>query len=614
MVTSQGSRILQHLRRASLLHDGAGLSDGQLVECFVEHGDQAAFAALVRRHGPMVWGVCRRLLVNHHDAEDAFQAAFLVLVRRAASVVPREKVANWLYGVAYHVAFKARALAARARRRERQVMALPEPAAVSHERGDDLKPLLDRELSRLPDKYRVPVVLCDLEGKTRKEAARQLGWPEGTVAGRLARARALLARRLARQGVALSGGLLAVALARNAAAACVPAALVSATIEVAGRVAAGPAAAGMVPARVAALTKGGTRTMLLTKLRIPLMALLAVAVVGFGGSALVYRQLQAATATGRAAKEDRRAPQREAAAREDRRQEEADRKGRVLFAHAPRDSAEPVRVASQRLREKQETLLFERPDRFQGMTGGFRISPDGKKVAYYVYRSTDDGPHYAMHVRNLDGAGAPVDMEADGQHVCWSPDGTRIAVSGGGSRNVIVDLKTRKQTVIELPEKYAVVDWSPDGTWFLVHVTTEKGESQLGRLKQGNAEVRVLAGTKGAFSGGRIAPDGKSILFDRLAGKYAANLYVLRLAGGEARQVTQELNCFVMGYSWSPSGRRIAYTLVRFDPDSAKDPRFEQETESFVTINDRDGKRPVTLTSGTTGGTSAVDYTLWDWR
>jgi hypothetical protein len=112
MAPSQGSRVLQHLRRASLLPDGAGLSDGQLVGCFVEQGDQAAFAALVRRHGPMVWGVCRRLLANHHDAEDAFQAAFLVLVRKAASVVPREKVANWLYGVAYQTAFKARAMAA----------------------------------------------------------------------------------------------------------------------------------------------------------------------------------------------------------------------------------------------------------------------------------------------------------------------------------------------------------------------------------------------------------------------------------------------------------------------------------------------------------------------
>jgi Tol biopolymer transport system component len=355
--------------------------------------------------------------------------------------------------------------------------------------------------------------------------------------------------------------------------------------------------------------------MLLSRLRIARAVLLAVAVVGLAGSAVAYRQLHAATAAGRQAKGDRHAPRREAAApREDRTQEEADRKGRILFARAPRNSAEPVRVASQRVREKQETLLFERPDRSQGVAGGYRISPDGKKVAYYVYRPTDDGPHYVIHVRDLGPAGAPEVMGVDGQHVCWSPDGSRIAVSRGRSGNVILDLKTKKQTALELPEHHSIVDWSPDGKWFLVHLTTEKGETHLARLRQGDSEVRLLADTKGAFSGGRLAPDGKSILFDRLAGKYAANLYVLRLGGGKARQVTQELNCFVMGYSWSPSGRRLAYTLVRFDPASPKDPRFEQETESFVTINALDSKGPVTLTSGTTGGTSAVDYTLWDWR
>src|SRR5207302_2960368 len=116
--------------------------------------DEAAFAALVQQHGPMVWGVCRRLLANHHDAEDAFQATFLVLVRKAASVVPREMVANWLYGVAHQTALKARATTARRRAREKQVPDMPEPAAAPQKLWDDLQPLLDQELSRLPDKYR----------------------------------------------------------------------------------------------------------------------------------------------------------------------------------------------------------------------------------------------------------------------------------------------------------------------------------------------------------------------------------------------------------------------------------------------------------------------------
>src|SRR5262245_33200503 len=176
MAASQTNEVTQHLRRAALLRDGAGLTDGQLLGRFVEHRDEAAFAALVRRHGPMVWGVCRRLL-NPHDAEDAFQATFLVLVRKAASVVPRERVANWLYGVAHQTALAARRAAARRRAREKQVTQMPEPATPEHDHWRELQPLLDQELSRLPDAYREVIVLSDLQGKTRREVARQLGVP-----------------------------------------------------------------------------------------------------------------------------------------------------------------------------------------------------------------------------------------------------------------------------------------------------------------------------------------------------------------------------------------------------------------------------------------------------
>src|SRR5262249_13699749 len=146
--------------------------------------------ALVRRHATMVWGVCRRLL-NHHDAEDAFQATFLVLVRKAVNV-PRLSVANWLYGVARQTAVRLRATAAKRGRRETQVVTMPEPTGADV-RDHDLQAALGEELGRLPDHYRGVVVLCDLGGLTRKEAARQLGMPEGSVASRLARARAMLA-------------------------------------------------------------------------------------------------------------------------------------------------------------------------------------------------------------------------------------------------------------------------------------------------------------------------------------------------------------------------------------------------------------------------------------
>jgi RNA polymerase sigma factor (sigma-70 family) len=281
MATSPTSEILQHLRRTVLPPDGAGLTDGELLEGFVTGRDDAAFAALVRRHAPMVWGVCRRVLPGHHDAEDAFQATFLVLVRKASSVVPREMVANWLYGVAHQTALNARATAARRRTRERQVTPMPEPAAREQALWRDLQPALDQELSRLPDKYRAAVVLCDLEGKTRKDAAHQLGVPEGTLSGWLTRGRAMLAKRLARHGVAVSGGALAAVLSQNMLSAGVPPLVVSSTIHAASLLAAGQAA-GVISAKVAALTEGVIKTMLLAKLKITTAVLLLLSAAGIG--------------------------------------------------------------------------------------------------------------------------------------------------------------------------------------------------------------------------------------------------------------------------------------------------------------------------------------------
>lgn len=151
MTTSQTSSVMQQLRRAALLHDGAGLTDGQLLECFIAHGDDRAFEILVRRHGPMVRNVCGRVLHHQADAEDAFQATFLILARKARSVRPRDMVANWLYGVAYHTALKARALRAKRWAKEKPLNTIPEPEAMPAAVGSDWRPILDQELSRLPD-------------------------------------------------------------------------------------------------------------------------------------------------------------------------------------------------------------------------------------------------------------------------------------------------------------------------------------------------------------------------------------------------------------------------------------------------------------------------------
>jgi RNA polymerase sigma factor (sigma-70 family) len=277
MATTGLRRVLDYLHPP-----GGGLTDAQLLTRFVTSRDEASFAALVRRHGPMVLAVCRRLLGNHQDAEDAFQATFLVLARKAGSVVKRESVGSWLHGVACRTSLQAASANARRRARERQVVDMPHPEVMPEEARDWL-PLLDQELGRLAEKYRAAVVLCDLEGRSRREAARQLGVPEGTLSGRLTTARRLLAKRLARYGLAVSGGALAAALSEKAAAACVTSALTAATAKAAVVAAGQGLAAGAVPARVLALSEGVLKIMLLTKLR----AFVAVAVVAFVSAGVV---------------------------------------------------------------------------------------------------------------------------------------------------------------------------------------------------------------------------------------------------------------------------------------------------------------------------------------
>ena len=157
----------------TLFNEGAVgmLSDGQLLDRFVERNDPSAFEAIVERYGPLVWGVCRRVLRHHHDAEDAFQATFQVFARRAASILLRDRLGNWLYGVAYQTAMKARATRVRRRARERPACEMTEPEAVTDEHAEELLSWLDREVARLPEKYRMPIILCELEGKTHRQAA-----------------------------------------------------------------------------------------------------------------------------------------------------------------------------------------------------------------------------------------------------------------------------------------------------------------------------------------------------------------------------------------------------------------------------------------------------------
>jgi RNA polymerase sigma factor (sigma-70 family) len=207
-------------------------SDTEFLRRFAAGRDEAAFEALVRRHGPMVEGVCRRILGNVHSAEDAFQAVFMVLVKKSASIRRPELLSNWLYGVACRVARKAKISAIRKESRERRAGKMPTQEQLLDLEWAELKVVLDEELSQLPEKYRAPLVLCYLYGQTNAEAAAQLGWPTGSMSERLSRARDMLRKRLNRRGLTLSAGLLALLLSQKAASAAVSPLLVETTVKV----------------------------------------------------------------------------------------------------------------------------------------------------------------------------------------------------------------------------------------------------------------------------------------------------------------------------------------------------------------------------------------------
>ena len=283
--------VVQHLRRATLPHDGERTrADGELLGAFVAEQDALAFESLVRRHGPMVLGICRRILRHESDAEDAFQATFVVLVRKAASIMPRETVSKWLYGVAYRTSLGARRARSRRQAKEKQVVETPHPQIEFAEPWDDLRPLLDHELNRLPDKFRWPLILCDLEGRTRTSVARQLKLPGGTLSNRLASARRILAKRLTQRGLTLSAAGLATVLSENALSAQISASLIDCTVKAAMVTAAGQAA-GVISAPVAALAEGVLKAMFLTKLKNAVVAvlILSAVAVGAGGAALTAR-------------------------------------------------------------------------------------------------------------------------------------------------------------------------------------------------------------------------------------------------------------------------------------------------------------------------------------
>jgi RNA polymerase sigma factor (sigma-70 family) len=267
--------LLGFLQQIALGRSALGEGDTALLERFAATRDEAAFATLVCRHGPMVLGVCRQLLPTEQDAEDVFQATFLVLARKARSIRRQEALAGWLHRVAQNLARTARARAAARRCLPMSSEPADLPAPATENEWREWRPILHEEVARLPAKYRAPVVLCYLEGKTSEQAAQELGWPSSSVRVQLCRARDMLRGRLERRGLALSVEALAVGLCCREAAAALPPQLLAATVRDAGAFAAGE----LLTGTAASLATGMLRGLALSRLKLALALVLPATLV-----------------------------------------------------------------------------------------------------------------------------------------------------------------------------------------------------------------------------------------------------------------------------------------------------------------------------------------------
>jgi RNA polymerase sigma factor (sigma-70 family) len=535
MANGQLRSVIRHLSTMVGTQQIGGLTDAQLVERFVHSRDEAAFEVLLWRHGPMVFHLCRRLLQHQHDIEDAFQATFLILVRKARTIGKGRSVGSWLYKVAYRVALETRAHAARRTAREKPLVDLPAPNPADDLLWRDLGPVLDEEVRRLPEKYRASFVLCCLEGKSREEAALELGCPKGTVASRLAWARQRLRERLARRGLVLTTGLFVEALTTDTAWGSAPVALVQLTMQ-----GVKDAPVGTASTPVSVLAEGVMRAMFASKLK--KAAVLALAVVVFvTGIGLAARQTftarQPGTQPGEAAGPAALQPAQ--AKREHVHPPRTDRQG---------DPLPPGAIA------RMGTVRFRHGD----AVGGVAFSPDGTLIASAAWS-------FEPSIRLWEAATGRqrLRIQAFGENnggmlsLAYSPDGKTIATGGWMGRNLglvdIWDATTGERLHRGTTKQGGIlsVAFSPDGKLLasgdydksvrLWDVATRK-------------EIRTCHGHLGAVYSVTFSPDGKTL---SSAGEDEA-IRLWSVADGKQSAVLKGHEKTVLTVAFSGDGKTLA--------------------------------------------------------
>jgi RNA polymerase sigma factor (sigma-70 family) len=646
MATANVSAFLHRLTRGMVEETLADHSDRQLVERLLARPDEAAFEAIVRRHGPMVYRVCWRVLQQEQDTEDAFQATFLILARQSRTVRRPASLASWLHGIARRVALKARAHDAARRRHEQK-------AATANVPPDDvpwqeLRGVLDAELERLPEKWRLPLILCYLEGQTQEEAARQLGWSQRTLRRRLEEARAALGRRLTGRGVVWPAALSAVLLSDCVAPAALVPRLLRSTMEAAAFIAAGkamPAAA--VSANVAALTEGVLKTMFTSRLKTATAVLVLLTALGVVAGGLLYQ-------TNAAEPPPPANPERPAAGAGGKPQValrpivitddgplvrvgwNADGKSVVTLGHTPevvelKESGRKIWVSRAPIKlwdaatGKLERSLGEEKDRYN-VDGRLAFSRDRQTAALCISGQIFDRekgelvatPEYEVRVMNartweLNYQFTDKDVNMSMKAIALSPDGKRLALVGDSlklwdvAKRKLIERKP-KEGEQSLRTMYCLA-FSPDGK--LIAAGEQGGTIRLFDGQSGEPKARLMDQDDPNTYVYQIAysPDGKtlaSLIQDK-------TVKLWDVSEAKLRQTLKKGDRF-WSLDFSPDGKLLAtgggvekennkweYEVILWDAKSGEMKQTLADEQALSLAFSPDGKTLAIAGSGKTG-------------